>query len=146
MGETVITPSPPSPLTRFRRLGSWAAQRIGGSLAASRWLMRHPRHTLAVATLFVLIAACAGMSGAYLWAAYHLRAAREALERYHTNEALPHLQACLTVWQRDPETLLLAARAARRTGEFDWADHYLNQYQDVRGKEDEALFLERVLV
>jgi predicted Zn-dependent protease len=68
------------------------------------------------------------------------------VEHYHTNEALPHLQACLSVWPRDPQTLLLAARSARRTGEFDWADHYLDQYQELRGKDDEALFIERVLV
>jgi len=92
------------------------------------------------------IALGTGMVGTYLWAAYHLRAAREAVERYHTHEALPHLQACLTVWPRDPETLFLAARAARRTGEFDWADHYLDQYQELRGKDDEDLFIERVLV
>jgi tetratricopeptide (TPR) repeat protein len=101
---------------------------------------------LALAALFLFIAAGTGMGGAYLWASYHLRAARQALERYHTNEALPHLQACLTVWPRDPEALLLAARAARRTGEFNWADRYLDQYQKVRGKDDEDLFLERVLV
>jgi tetratricopeptide (TPR) repeat protein len=124
MGETVR-----------RRLGNGAAQ-----------VIRLPRRTLALATLLLLITAGAGWGGAYLWAAYHLRAAREALEHYHTNEALPHLQACLSVWPRDPQILLLAARAARRTGEFDWADHYLDQYQEQRGKDDEDLFIERVLV
>jgi tetratricopeptide (TPR) repeat protein len=124
MSETVIASSPLLPPARVRR----------------------SRHLLAAAALFLLIALGAGMAGTYLWAAYHLRAAREAVERYHTNEAVPHLQACLTVWPRDPETLLLAARTARRTGEFDWADHYLDRYQELRGQDDEALFLERVLV
>lgn len=124
MGETRIASSPPLSPTRTR----------------------YPRTTLTAAALFLLIAVGAGMAGAYLWAAYHLRSAREALERYHTNEALPHLQASLIVWPSDPETLFLAARAARRMGEFDRADHYLDKYQVLRGKDAEDLFIERVLV
>lgn len=146
MGETVIAPSPPSPLPRQGCLGNWARRVIRGSFTVSRYVIRHPRRTLALAALFLLIAACAGLGGVHLWAAYHLRAAREALERYHTKEALPHLQACLSVWSRDPQTLLLSARTARRMGEFNWADHYLDKYQELRGKEDDNLIIERALV
>jgi tetratricopeptide (TPR) repeat protein len=119
---------------------------IRGCLAASRLLIRNPRRTLAITTLLLLIAAGAGIGGVYLWASSHLRSARAALEQYHISEALPHLQACLSVWPRDPETLLLAARTARRAGEFNWADRYLDQYQKLRGKDDEDLFVERALV
>src|SRR5579885_2432931 len=116
MSETVLASSPPLPPTPIHR-------------------RRRPLVIVALLLLIGLgIALGTGMVGTYLWAAYHLRAAREAVERYHTHEALSHLQACLTVWPRDPETLFLAARAARRTGEFDWADHYLDQYQELRGK------------
>jgi tetratricopeptide (TPR) repeat protein len=146
MGETALTSASPSALKGYRKLVSWANQVIRGSLAVPRSLLHHPRRTLVVATLLLLIAACAGIGGTYLWAAHHRRSAREALERYHTNEALSHLQACLSVWPRDPETLLLAARAARRTGEFSWADHYLDHYQKQRGEDNEELFIERVLV
>jgi predicted Zn-dependent protease len=86
------------------------------------------------------------MAGGYLWASYHLRVARAALERYHNSEAISHLNDCLKVRPRDSEALLLAARAARRTNNLDEADRLLDRYQAVRGKDDEDLFLERVLV
>jgi tetratricopeptide (TPR) repeat protein len=133
------------PMRRLRLL-SWIVRVIRGSFAGPRYLIRYPGRSLALATLFLLITAIAARAGTYLWAAYHLRAAREALDRYHTNAALPHLQICLAVWFRDPETLLLAARTARRLDAFDQADHYLDQYQELRGKDDESLVIERVLV
>jgi len=96
--------------------------------------------------LLALIGIGAGMVSIHLQAWHHRRAARAALERYHTREAVTHLQATLAVWPRDPEALLLAARTARRAGALDEADRSLDRYQDVRGPEDEALLLERVLV
>jgi tetratricopeptide (TPR) repeat protein len=96
--------------------------------------------------LLALIGVGAAMIGVNLWASYHLRLARAALERYHTREAVPHLRDVLTIRSRDPEALLLASRAARRGGALDEADRYLDQYQEVRGPEDAALLLERVLV
>jgi tetratricopeptide (TPR) repeat protein len=119
---------------------------IRGSFAIPHYLIRHPGRSLGIAILVLLIAAIAGMAITYLWATYHLSAARAALERYHTNEALPHLRACMSIWSRDPETLLLAARAARRIGAFDEIDRYLDQYQALRGTDDETLVIERVLV
>jgi tetratricopeptide (TPR) repeat protein len=85
------------------------------------------------------------MAGVGLWASYHLRAGRAALERYHTVEAVRHLGTARLVWPRDPEILFLSARAARRTGAFEAADHFLDLYQEVR-KEDENLTLERILL
>jgi tetratricopeptide (TPR) repeat protein len=114
--------------------------------AVPRYLLRHPSRGLAVALLLLLIGGGTGMAGMYLWGAYHLRAARAALERYHNNEAMWHLQACLAVRPHDAEAILLAARAARRANNLDEADRILDQYQVERGKDDEDLFLERVLV
>lgn len=109
-------------------------------------LLRRPGRCLAVAGLLLVIGAGAAVAGLASWATHHRRAGRAALERYHTDEAVPHLQAALTVWPRDAETLLLAARAARRSGSFDEADQFLDRYQDVRGRDDADLILERVLV
>ncbi len=111
-----------------------------------RYLVRHPARSLAIALLLLLIGGGTGMAGVYLWGSYHLRAARAALERYHNNEAILHLHACLSVRPHDAEALLLAARAARRGNNLDDADHLLDQYQAARGKDDDDLFLERVLV
>lgn len=109
-------------------------------------MYRHPGRAASIFVLLLFILSSGGMIAAYLWASYHLRAARSALERYHTSEAIPHLRAALFVWSHDPEALLLSARASRRTDEFDRASHYLDQYQEVRGPDDESLLLERVLV
>ncbi|HEY7331276.1 MAG TPA: tetratricopeptide repeat protein [Gemmataceae bacterium] len=112
-------------------------------MAWPRAIVRHPLRSLIIALLLLLTASGFGIAGAWLWASYHLRAGRAALERYHTGEAVAHLQSTLTIWPRDPETLLLAARAARRSGAFDAANHFLDLYQEQR-KEDESLNLERI--
>jgi tetratricopeptide (TPR) repeat protein len=112
-------------------------------LAAFR---RRPGRCLAVAALVALIFAGAAVGGAYLWAAHHLRAARSCLERYRNAEARDHLDAVRKVWPRDPETLLLAARTARRLRAAEDAALFLEECQKVRGKDDTDLFLEQVLL
>lgn len=112
-------------------------------LAWPRAVLRHPLRSLTIATLLLLIGAGIGIAGVWLWSSHHLRAGRAALERYHTAEAVQHLQKVLSVWPHDPETLLLAARAARRSGSFDTADHFLDLYQEQR-KDDEDLNIERI--
>lgn len=138
--------SAPAPPGQEPPAPSWAGRLLQSGLALPRYLFRHPGRGLAIAFLLVFIGGGVALAGAYLWSAYHLRAARAAMERYHTTDAIAHLQSCLMVRPHDPEALLLAARAARRTGGFDDADRYLDQYQEVRGKDDEDLVLERVLV
>jgi tetratricopeptide (TPR) repeat protein len=80
------------------------------------------------------------------WNAWsHLRAARYSVERYQSQQALIHTHACLRVWPRDPEVLLLAARTTRRLGDFDKADAYLKQCA-ASGKLAEEAELEAVLL
>jgi tetratricopeptide (TPR) repeat protein len=76
---------------------------------------------------------------------YHLHAGRAALERYHSREALEHLQASLQVWPGDAQVLLAAARAARRLGEFERASAYLDRCAD-KAHLGEDVALERVLL
>ena len=47
-------------------------------------------------------------------ALYHFRAAQQALDQDDPSVALEHLSLVLRVWPLGDETLLLAARAARR--------------------------------
>ncbi|HEY7309354.1 MAG TPA: tetratricopeptide repeat protein [Gemmataceae bacterium] len=140
----VSSPSPPAPAAAPPpgRAGRW----LDVCLAVPRAILRRPVRSLVISGLLLLIGAGVSLAVVYLWAAYHLRVARTALERYHTNEALPHLQTAYSIRPRHPETLLLAARAARRVGSYEDADRWLDRYQDVRGPEDEDLVLERVLV
>jgi tetratricopeptide (TPR) repeat protein len=93
-----------------------------------------------------LIAFGGTVGAVYLWVDHHRKAARLDLERYHNEEAMEHLSRCLALRSHDPETLLLAARAARRLGDLDRADQLLGQYEQLRGVEDEGLILERLLL
>jgi tetratricopeptide (TPR) repeat protein len=123
---------------RFQRV-------LHGCLVLPRAALRHPGRTLVILLLLSFIAAGGGIAGVWMWATYHLRCGRTELERYHTAEAVPHLQAVLSVWPRDPETLLLAARAARRSGALDEAEQFLDRYQELLPN-DENLTLERIFV
>lgn len=63
---------------------------------------------------------------------YHLRSARQALDRESFEEAGVQLARCL---QLDPESgraHFLAARTARRTGQFDFAEEELTTCDDLR--------------
>ena len=123
--------------------GGFFLSRWGG--AALRLVVRRRWRLLAVAALLALIGVGAGLIGVYLWANHHLRAARAALERYHDGEARQHIEACLKVWPRNPDVLLLSARLARRGGTYELADHFLDRYQAERGSDDD-LVLERMLL
>jgi tetratricopeptide (TPR) repeat protein len=95
--------------------------------------------------LLALIGFGVFLFGRNLWAWYQFRSGRAALEKYHDVEARDHLRASLRVWPRDPETLLLAARAARRLGLFLEAEDLLKRYRQARG-EDDDLTLEELLL
>jgi tetratricopeptide (TPR) repeat protein len=101
---------------------------------------------LAMLALLGVTALGAWAGGVGLWAGYHFRAAHAALERHHDNDAVRHLKACLTVWPDDPQTLLMAARAARRQGAFVDAEAFLDRYRQARGGEDDDVILEDMLL
>src|SRR5262245_26758976 len=144
-GATVTPSSGRRAFTPARALAGWAVSPFRWCGAALRRLARRPRRALAVGILLALIGLGASVVGVQLWALYRFRAGRSALERYHNAEAQQHLQACVKVWPRDPATVLLAGRAARRMKAFDQAEQYLDRYQSLRG-EDDDMTLERVLL
>jgi tetratricopeptide (TPR) repeat protein len=67
------------------------------------------------------------------------------MERYHTSQAIRHLRPCRETWPRDPEVLLLAARAARRVGVYGDSERLLSAYERERGRDD-AFAFERLLL
>lgn len=137
MSETATTPvagpqpRPPDGLRRTAR-------------AVGAWPLR-PGRLLAAAGLLALTVLGTASVGVYLWGCYHFYAGRAALEHYHSTEARDHLRQCLRLWPHNPDTLLLAARAARRKGLFDEAQGYLEQYQETAGLQDD-LVLEQALL
>lgn len=89
------------------------------------------------------LAAWIGAWQVYGW--HHLLAGKRSLRNDHCREALIHFQAALQTWPEDPAVALLAARAARRAGDYGSAEYYLKQSQFVPSQADAAAF-ERVLL
>ncbi|TMQ32440.1 MAG: tetratricopeptide repeat protein [Planctomycetota bacterium] len=81
----------------------------------------------------------------HAWAHLHYRAAQSALARRDLAEAQRHLAQSLKVWFWRADTYLLAARTARRAGDFDQANTYLRRCRALGGPE-EALDLEYKLL
>jgi tetratricopeptide (TPR) repeat protein len=107
-------------------------------------LLRRPRRLLVLGCVLLLLLPTSVLLGRRLLALHHLKAGRDALERYHQDEARPHLEACLRLWPNKGEALLLMARAARRSDAHAAAEEYLEQYQRLHGQSEEWL-LERLL-
>jgi tetratricopeptide (TPR) repeat protein len=80
---------------------------------------------------------------AYGW--HHLVAGKHGLQADHCRDAFEHFQASLEIWPEDPTTLFLAARAARRVGDFEAAERYLTKCQASSSMVEPAA-LERVLL
>lgn len=149
MHQTASIPAPPSEAVALEGGLSPAFPPRRGLLARLVSPFRHPLRSLGILLLLALILGGIGLGGVSLWAAYHLRCARVAMERFHTGEAVTHLNKCLRIWPNNSEALLLAARAARRAGRYNDADRCLDAYQQQLGKDsktDDALLLERVCV
>jgi tetratricopeptide (TPR) repeat protein len=75
--------------------------------------------------VLVAVVACGSVLAPQAYAWYHLRAGRIAMDRYHTAEARHHLDACQRVWPNNAAARILAARAARRAGDFQAAYEHL---------------------
>jgi tetratricopeptide (TPR) repeat protein len=104
------------------------------------------RSVVVTLILLAVLGAAAWWGGPQLWAWYHLRAGQSALEKYHSEEARGHLDACLRVWPDSAAARLLAARAARRLGDYDAAREHLNRCQDSRQPARPEVTLEGVLL
>jgi tetratricopeptide (TPR) repeat protein len=83
--------------------------------------------------------------GRFLWAEYHLRAARRAVERRAYTDAQAHLTRHLGVWPHSTTAHLLSARCARGVGDLDEAERLLAACSQ-RGSDFEAVALERSLL
>src|SRR5947209_2912451 len=127
---------------------SAANETLGGVVLAGRRRLRATLGGLLISaaclSLLMMFGFGAWMGGLQVWAWYHYRAARDAVERYHTPDAVKHLKSCLNVWPNDPDALVLAARSARRMEAFDEADDLLRRAQGKKRNYDPVL--ERLLL
>ena len=113
--------------------------------APFRYARRHPGRALLFLGLVAVLATSAAVLGTWLWFARHLSAARDEVARGHNAAARPHLEACRSLRPDHREVLLLWARVARRSGQWDDAEATLNQYWERYG-DDDALVSERLLL
>jgi tetratricopeptide (TPR) repeat protein len=107
---------------------------------------RRPRRLLAILLLVLLIGLGVGIATANLWAGYHSRAARRALDRYRLAEAREHLARCLQIWPSSFEIHLLTAQTARRLGDYETAELHLARCQEIRGALSPEVELEQILI
>jgi tetratricopeptide (TPR) repeat protein len=99
------------------------------------------------ATAFVLLAALIVPAAAVCaYARHQLRAAREALAADRPQEARDQLALPLFVWRWDPDVHVLAARAARLSGDLPTAEAHLKQGLQVAGGATEGVQLEFLLL
>jgi tetratricopeptide (TPR) repeat protein len=142
-----VTPSPPpapapapGPAADPVRRATW--RRL---LAPVRYARRRPLRALGWFSLTLVLVAGAAAGGTALWFQHHLRAAREAVDRGHNDEAARHLLACRRVLPDHPAVKLLMARVARRAGDWDEAERLLDEYWAAHGDDDRLVF-ERLLL
>lgn len=108
-----------------------------------RSVAAHPWRVLIV---MVLLGTAGVVGGRHLYAWYHFRAGRSALEQYHTEKSRQHLGRCLGVWSSSSQTHLLARRAARRAGDVAAAEEHLRACQRLRRGADDETALEWALL
>ncbi len=106
---------------------------------------RRPRLLAFTLTLLGLAVLGAYPGGRLFWRYYQRRAAQQALERRDFGEARARLAQCLQTWPEDAELALLAARAARRDGDLEEANQFLQRCKQLGG-DPGALELERALL
>ncbi|MGH7224870.1 MAG: tetratricopeptide repeat protein, partial [Gemmataceae bacterium] len=104
-----------------------------GFISRRRWLL-----VLSIGAVLLAVAS------PFLWAGYHAYAGERELKRYHSAEARAHFDACLRVWpwSRSGRLHLLAARAARRQGDFDEARRLLLECQHALHDDSSEAVLE----
>jgi tetratricopeptide (TPR) repeat protein len=108
-----------------------------------RVVRTHPLLTVLVLLFLLVIGAAAGF---YCYALMELDDARADVREGRPAEALRRLDVCLFVWPRSTEVHLLAARAARLSGDFNGADRHLKQCMRLANGATEATQLEYLLM
>jgi tetratricopeptide (TPR) repeat protein len=110
---------------------------------APRSALRALRFALHVSCLLAPCIFGGFLLGRHLWAGYHWRAAQIALEQHDLVRAREHLKYCLRV-RRDPEIQFLAARTARRAGDFDEATQRLGDCERLEGTTPAVMLEQRL--
>jgi tetratricopeptide (TPR) repeat protein len=104
---------------------------------------RHPRVTALVLALILLTGAGFGL---HVYAIHQWQTAQGDLEADRPAEALRRLKLPLFLWSRSVRVHLLAARAARLSGDGEVAESHLDRCRKLHGGATEAIQLEYLLL
>lgn len=147
--DGVVITSEQEPTTNQPQVVPAATAKRGGMLrfvlGPFIFARRRPLRTLSLVFLTVLVVVATIAAGVFFWASYHLRAARNAVERGHSLQASEHLRKFRSIRPDYPESLLLAARVTRRQGLWIESGNILDRYVELHG-EDDSLVLERLML
>ena len=94
----------------------------------------------------VLLLVASAALGAWRYALHQWEAAQVALKEDRPLDARDRLKFCLRVWPRSPEVHLLAARAARLSGDLHGAEAHLNRCLQLQDGASEGVQLEFLLL
>jgi len=103
------------------------------------------RHPLSTVVVLAALGLPAFFGGRYLWADHHLRLAERALDGLDLAGAEAHLRRCLRIWPADGRVHVLLAQIARRTQNYEEAEHELEICAQI-GVRTEQAELERLLL
>lgn len=127
----------------LRRCSTSTASILAPLSFAAKRVSRHPRITALVLVLLLLAVTGVGLP-CYAYHRWH--AAQAAVKEGRLAEARGSLDFCLIVWPRSLPVHLLAARAARLSGDFAGAEAQLNQCLKLHNGATEATQLEFLLM
>ncbi len=113
-----------------------------GVAAPFRLARRRPRTAIATTAVTVAAVATAG----WMYARHEWQAARELLAADRAQDARARLAVPLAVWRWDPDVQVLAARAARLTGDLPAAEAHLKRALQLAGGATQAVQLEFLLL
>ena len=119
--------------------GTWRSVSSSMLRFLARAIRRRPKTTIVV-TLLAVVAA------GYLYAQWQWRSAQLALTDNRPVDARRHLELCLWVWPRSVPAHLLAARAARQSGDFVAAESHLTRCLKLQQGASEAVQVEFLLL
>ena len=93
------------------------------------------RRPFSAVAFTILVVAVAVVGCSYGYFRYQFISARTAVQEGRLQEARGRLDRALTVWPRSVDGHLLAARAARLSGDFEAAESHLNRCKQLQNNE-----------
>lgn len=96
--------------------------------------------------LVVVFILTATLFAGWWYAVSRWEKAQTALKEDRVREAREAAQFCLLIWPYSPEVHMLAARAARRSGDLTAAEGHLNRCKEIQGGATDAIQLEYLLI